>query len=247
MPSRPQLNPNSRRATLAWRTTMTAFLAIPLLLTATSCEGPAAIAYVFTGPSKVPAVHKLDRSKTTLIVVHDPDRHFSNPNAARLIATVAADVLERDAGMNRKRLIDQRDLVATRIQLGEARWKRISMGQLGRVLNAEQVIEATVQSVALGDPASTFRPRVALAVSVWDTNNQVIFPSENDDTQGQFIGTDPRKRTHPLVVQPGTDVPPVGGSRSVLTREQDLAQEAGLQLARLFHAWKPPDTGDRLK
>ncbi|MEM1213993.1 MAG: hypothetical protein AAGI68_17040 [Planctomycetota bacterium] len=222
-----------------------ALILLAVLFASTGCEGPAAVAYVITGPTKKPAVFDLDRSKTTLIVVHDPDRQFSNPNAPRLIAAVTADTLERDGGMEGK-FIDQRDVVAERINLGETNWKRIPMGQLGRRLGAQQVIEARIIAMGIGTASSGFKPLAELEVSVWDTNNVVIFPPEADE-RGQFIGTNPNQRTYSLKVRQWTRMPSMEGSPDILVIEQDLAQETGVELAKLFHAWKPSDSGDSFK
>ncbi|MEM6553552.1 MAG: hypothetical protein AAF750_15660 [Planctomycetota bacterium] len=245
MPTPPARHrPHCRRSTIAGRAAI-ALLAATLLFTATACEGPAAVAYVFTGPSRKPAVFNLDKSKTTLFVVRDPDRQFSDPNAPRLIAAVAADTLERDGGMDGK-FIDQRDLVAERINLGETNWKRIPMGQLGRRLGAQQVIEARVIAMGVGSANDGFRPLTELEVSVWNLDNEVIFPAEADE-RGQFIGTNPNQRTYSLKVRQWTRVPPINGSSNMLAIEQSLAQETGVELAKLFHAWYPPDSGDSFK
>ncbi|MEM6393338.1 MAG: hypothetical protein AAF797_11245 [Planctomycetota bacterium] len=179
------------------------------------------------------------------MVIRDPDRHFSDPNAARLIAAVTEDTLERDGGMA-DMFIDQRALVAERINLGETNWKRIPMGQLGRRLGAQQVIEGRVTAMGVGSAGSNFRPAAELEISVWNLDNEVIFPEEADE-RGQFIGTNPNQRTYALKVRQWTRVPPLAGSPNLLAIEQSLAQETGVELARLFHAWKPPDSGDSLK
>lgn len=203
------------------------------------CEGPALVAEAIRGPEKVPPAYVLPDAPT-LIMVDDPQHHLDNPGLARQIATTAIHYLRFHEALPESEFIEPREMAKLEAQLAD-QWPSTPIDEVGRRLDAQQVIHAKVQSVTLHVAESLYRPEAQLEIKVVsaETGERLWPPAPPL--------ADPDRPTpgHTINIQldyVSKESRYVGDSTpDDLARR--IADEAGLRVAQLFYEWRRPAPG----
>ncbi len=211
------------------------------LLATVGCEGPGAIARVVTGPDRVPAAYELPH-RPTVIVCDDRDGVTDRVTILSMVEAYTRQQLLTEAGFEEMLLINPQDVADLRSQLGE-RWDQAGLGAIGRRLDAEQVVYVSIEQWGLSDEGTLFRPTALMRIKVIDaTTGQRAFPARAGtfDNVGEAAGVPVR------VELPYLD-PRVDGTDDTQRMHRAMAAQAGVQVARLFHSWRRPDSGELLR
>jgi len=194
-------------------------LGLAMLMPVAGCNilGPI---YIFAvGPPEYDPEFSLAKDKTTVIFVDDPRSEI--PRRAIRIAMIQA--AEKD--ILRKSLV--KDLVsgqsALRVAQTDQSAGQMSVAEIGRAVESEVVIWATVDSFIRADIARNQEPRIVFRVRVVDaSDNKVLWPP------------DPTGRRLEVTLTPriGT-VANDSGART--TAELQLGKNAGLAIGQLFY------------
>ncbi|MCA9273253.1 MAG: hypothetical protein KDA31_09430 [Phycisphaerales bacterium] len=185
----------------------------------TGCNYLGPIIFFIEGPPKIEAEYKLPKERTAVVLVDDPRSQI--PRRAIRVAMIEA--AEQD--ILRKSLV--KDLVsgqsALRVAQSDQSAGQMSVAEIGRAVEAEIVIWATVDSFTRADVARSQEPAVAFRVRVVDaTNNEILWPG---DSSG-----------HPLVVTLTPRIGTVASDAGASTAsELKLAQNAGQAIGQLFY------------
>lgn len=198
-----------------------ACLATVLTLASAGCNiiGPAV--YFVHGPEKIDAEYKLDKKRSTVIFVDDPQSVMSR----RSLKTMTTDVAQ-------KTLLDKRVLnnvidgraIAT-VVAGEDPQDPLSLDEIGREIGAEVLIYVKITKFVLTRDGSSVTPLAEARVKVIDVTlgGANVWP-------GNFEG-------EPLRIEVKTKPGYVPGmSRSKRQQEEDmLADRLGIGIAQLFY------------
>ncbi|CAN0448460.1 unnamed protein product, partial [Ectocarpus fasciculatus] len=115
----------------------------------------------------------------------------------------------------------------------------MSIDRLGRELGAETEIYAKVANAKLNDQGSVFQPEARLMVRAVDARTgDRLWPEQAAGLKGDAT-------TWPISVG-GVHQTTSAGEISGTTRDRawrDLADDAGLELSRLFYEWQRPQPG----
>lgn len=189
------------------------------LLAAPGCNIVAPVYYLVHGPEKVKASYTLDKKAS--IVVFIDDRGNSVPRRA-LRVTIGEEA--------EKELLKQKvvaDMISTQSALAAAGTDKagqpMSTTEIGESVKAQFVIYATVDSFSLSPDGSTFAPTTKLRVKVVDVAKDTrLWPEE--------------PRGFPLVVRLNAKAQELPtGTSARYQAEDELAAQAGLELAQLFY------------
>lgn len=193
------------------------------------------------GGEKVPAEHKLD-DRRTLVMVEDPDRHLGRTSLAGLMAESIGRKLQESKTLSEEgRLIPQDALRELQQRLGED-YRQTPIVQIGRLVDAEQVIHVRVRGVDLARAPGVYEPRMRVEVKLLDAvASERLYPramqmQEQWDNQGRVLTAELSVRT-PETMDSGT--------RARIMRE--LAQHTGVRIAQLFFKHKKPEPGATLR
>lgn len=190
-------------------------------LGACNVVGPAFV--LIHGPEKVRRVCTLDASRRTVVFVSDLNGALPR-QALRLHIAQSA---ERTLLANRA----TRDMVAAESALAAVRDTAdspVPISDIGRAVGADVVVYATVDAFGLSPDGQTLAPFATLRVKVVDAVNQTrLWP---DSEFGHLLSV----RMPP----PRSEFPVSAAQRRIL--EDDLAEYAGLCLARLFFDHERP-------
>ena len=186
-----------------------------------SCNilGPAL--YFAAGPGKVDAQFTLDKSRPTAVFVDDR----SSRVPARDLRTRIGDAA--DAALSEKRVVDT--LLSSRLALGLAARDRIeqpmSITEIGKAIEAEVIIFATIDNFAITPDGQSYQPTVQMRVKVVDvTTGQRLWP-EHPNEWATVVSGGPLRTGMPTTTTDRRNV------------QRDMAERAGLQLARLFFSY----------
>ncbi|XAM00490.1 hypothetical protein OT109_03680 [Phycisphaeraceae bacterium D3-23] len=212
-------------------------LAVVLALPGCNLIGAAAV--ILPKPP-VPAQHELP-DKKTLIIVEDRAGLVRDTSVIRQVNASIRGALE-DEEVITAGFVPQTELTALQTELG-VDYQRTSLGEIARHLGAEQLIYAKVTGYQLEMGGGIFRPMMAFELKVIDMElGERSYPRTVDPETGIVEG-----RTFvPVITELQTRNRTAEGSaaRSIAARE--LADQAGIEIARLFHSWKRPEPGDLL-
>ena len=206
-----------------------------LCLSLAGCAGPGFAAYVMKGP-QVPALYELPAGKT-LVVVDDPDRSLSDPNLPAVIATNIGFHLEKNDALKGGSIIPQDGLTTYAARLGDD-YFTTAIDKVGRDLSADQVLHVQVRSASMRVTANYYRPTVTVEIKV--INNQDgsrLFPVPKSDNK------DPRSRPPGIIttVELPHQTADTGRRDTATLIARKLAEQAGLEIARLFFTHTKPD------
>jgi len=185
----------------------------------TGCNYLGPIIFFIEGPPKVEAEFKLPKERTAVVFIDDPRSEIPR----RAIRVAMTEATEQD--ILRKSLV--KDLVsgqsALRVAQADQSAGQMSVAEIGRSVESEIVIWATVDGFTRADVTRSQEPQVALRVRVVDaTNNEVLWPS--DSAGHRMVVT--------LTPRIGTVASDAGASTA---SEIKLANNAGKAIGQLFY------------
>ncbi|GAB5495302.1 MAG: hypothetical protein Phyf2KO_03820 [Phycisphaerales bacterium] len=177
------------------------------------------IYFFAVGPPEFDPEYKLEQEKTTVVFVDDPRSEI--PRRAIRMAMIQAaesDLLERG-------LVD--DLVsgqsALRVSQQDGTAGQMSVAEIGREVDCDIVIWATVDQFVRADMSRNQEPKVVYRVRVVDAeNNQILWPT---DPQGRKVEVTLNSRIGSVASDTGAST----------TAELQLGKNAGLALVQLFY------------
>jgi hypothetical protein len=226
----------------AWRAALTRTGSAALLLAGVSClasgcniAGPA---LWFVSDDRDPALYKLDPKRTAVVFIDD--------RSSVLPARILRDRISKGA---EKQILEQKlldvDLVSSdslqQVVAGERFSKPRSIAEVGKAVQADQVIYATVDSFTLSPDGSQHAPTATIRVKVIDSKRDVrVFPA--DESPGTGGGKD---AAYTLVVPEkvrATGLP--HSTAEIMKEQQELADEVGRRLGQLFykHSTRDPNS-----
>jgi hypothetical protein len=184
--------------------------------------GPALL--IAHGPEKTKRVHTLDPEKVTVMFIDDRQNRVPR-RAMRVAMTAEAERTLLSNKVVKDMVAGQSALVAA----GNDRSGRPApIAEIGRAVEAQTVIYATIDEFTLSPDGQTYAPTVRMRVMVVDVeSNTRVWPA---DPTG-----------HPVFVRPkvtSRDMPTSIAGR--FQAEEDLATLAGLYLANLFFDHERP-------
>lgn len=226
----------TRRFTRAAAITALAAIALGSL---GGCEGIAFLSAL--GGEKVKAAYPL-ADRPTLVLVEDPNQRLGNPALTSVIGANASHLLLSEEVLAKANRVPQKAIGELQVRLGTD-YGKTPIDQIGRLLEAEQVIHVVVQSVSLETAPGVYRPTAVVDVKLIDAaEGKRLYPGTS-----QFADPAVPAMGHPIKVETTVRTAGTGGRgvRAVLARE--LAEEVGQSVARLFFDHKRPEPGSALK
>jgi len=196
-------------------------VAAVLLLLIGGCNilGPAA--YFIHGPPKVPAEHKLDKKRSTVIFIDDPQSVMSRRSLKTMTTDVAQKTLLDKHVLDN--IIDGRAI--TTVVAGEDPQDPLSLDEIGREVGAEVLVYVKITNFTLTRDGSSLTPLAEAQVKVID-----VTEGGTNVWPGEFEGAALRVE---VKSKPGY-LP--GMSRSKRQQEEDmLAERFGVGVAQLFY------------
>ena len=185
----------------------------------------------------VKAKHKLVDQRT-LVVVDDRQDEFGAPGVTAMIAKQIQQALRENEVLVEARFVPQQELRDLARQL-DANYPQEPLAELGRKLNAKQVIHVDVRSVRLRKAPNVYRPRMTARVKVLDTQaGRRVFPAPDgpSPSDGPTPGYELKTQMSVRTIE--------SNNRGALT---ELRREAALHLgraaARLFYDHAKPTSG----
>jgi len=192
---------------------------LPLLGALPGCNIVAPAYYMIHGPEKTKKLYGLDKTKTTVIFIDDRANRVPR-RALRIVMGEQAEKTLLKEGVVKDMVTSQSALAAAGT---DHSGKPLSVAEVGEAVKAQVVIYATVDSFVISPDGSTFAPSMSMRVRVVDVAaDKRLWP---DDPNG-----------FPMVVRPrvqSKSVPSTTTARYQI--EDELAQQAGLELAQLFY------------
>lgn len=208
----------------------------------TGCQSAAIAVSAVQGAPTNPAVYPLPQVRTAA-VVDDPQQRLEDPSIARQIGTTTMFYLEHHEALLPAQVVAPRDVTRLQNMAGRA-WSRLPIDEIGRRLDAAQVIYIKVAAVRFRTDEQLYRPEITLEVKVIDalSGDRLWPPAPPLLEAGQ---TAPG---HRVAVQ--LDYETRAGRFADDATPGDLARrladEAGLAVARLFYDWKAEPVGSSL-
>lgn len=186
---------------------------------ASGCNVLGPIYFFAVGPPEFDREYKLEKDKTTVIFVDDPRSEIPR-RAIRLamIQSAESDLLDRG-------LVN--DLVsgqsALRVSQQDESAGQMSVAEIGRELDSDIVIWASVDQFIRADMSRNQEPKIVYRVRVVDAaNNEVLWPT---DPQGRKLEVTLNSRIGSVASDTGAST----------TAELQLGKNAGLAIVQLFY------------
>ncbi|MFI4861419.1 MAG: hypothetical protein ACIAXF_12145 [Phycisphaerales bacterium JB063] len=221
------------------RRVLTLLVLLAMVSALPGCNLIGAAAIIMPKPP-VPAQHELP-DKKTLIIVEDRASMVRDTSVVRQVTASIRGALEEEEVVTTG-FVPQTELTALQTELGED-YGRTSLGEIARRLGAEQLIYAKVIGYQLEMGGGVFRPMMAFEVKVIDMElGARSFPRTVDPETGIVEGQS--FVTVVTEMQARNRTAEGNAARAIAARE--LADQAGIEIARLFHSWKRPEPGDLL-
>ncbi len=201
-------------------------LPLSLLLLITGCE---AFSYVASAvaPEKRKAVFTL-ADVPTLVLVDDPGTKLGNPALPGAIAARIGFELKQAKALTE--VVDPQKLAAYRAKHGR-QFARLPVDQVGRDLQAQQVLHVWITAAAMSRPApALLQGRVEAQVKVIDVVGGRLFPAPSPgiaDAPGHGAAVGEERRT---------EEDDASADAALLAR--DLSEELGVEVAKLFYESK---------
>jgi hypothetical protein len=188
-------------------------------LTVAGCNIVAPVFYLVHGPEKTKKVYALDAKRPTVVFVDDRANRVPRRTSRVLVAeTAEADLLKQKVV---KDVISfQSALVAAGNEKGG---KPLPISEIGRSVNAEVVIYASVEDFYMSTDGQTYAPGARLRVKVVDCV-----------TEARLWPDDPRKGVIEVNLPVRQGVTPTSTAERFAV-EEDLARQCGQTIARLFY------------
>jgi hypothetical protein len=181
------------------------------------------------GPEKAKKLHGLDAEKTTVVFVDD--RQSRVPR--RVLRVTMAEEAEKT--LLQKRVV--KDMISAQSALQAAgsdkHGKPIPISEIGRAVQAEVVIYATVDRFTLSSDGQTFAPEAEVRVKVMSVHDEKRLWPEDPAGHALLVRAIPQARDMPANVS------------ARYQAEDELARRVGLEIAWLFFDHDKP-TGPRV-
>ena len=197
------------------------------LAVAASCNILGPVGYFVAGPEKTPAMHKLADDKSAVIFVDDIDSKLPNRMMRQRIGKAAERALLDNKCVREAEIISSDAALAA--AGGERFGKQLGIAEIGEKVGAKVVIYARVEYFTLSPNGAEFAPSSRMRIKVVDVETRKrLFPApESSDPGAQWHTV-----TYDLPTRQGTMPSQLG---EVQRAEQDLADQTGLALARVFY------------
>lgn len=174
------------------------------------------------GPEKVEAQHEIDPERPTVVFVDDRGNRLPRRALRQTIGEAAQQALLTEGAV--KDMIDTRGAMAASSQ--DRAGQAMSIVDIGKAVNAEVVIYATVDAFTMSSDGQSYSPAAVLRVKVIDVvEDKRVWPAE--------------KEGYPLTLTfpPRTsDVPTSAAELRVA--EEEIGRLVGLGLAQLFYKYE---------
>ena len=194
----------------------------------------------FNGGPTTPAVYVLP-DRITAVLVDDPDRTLTDPRVPRTIGAVAIHNMRFHDAPKTATLVAADQVARLEARLGDD-WHTTAIDDIGRRLNAEQVVYARLTPIALDAQRGELDgiPSLRLDVKVIDaaTGARVWPPDTVGSPDGYAVVT------RPTIAQRRDRL---SGKETARQTLDHLTEEAGLALGQLFYDWAPPPPGSTLE
>jgi hypothetical protein len=203
---------------------LTCSLGVLAVAAACNIVGPAV--YLIHGPEKTPAAYKLPDEKPAVIFIDDVDSRLPNRLSRQRIAKTAERALLDEECVKDSTIISSDAALAA--ASGERFGKQLGIAEIGEKVGAKTVIYARIENFSISPDGAQFAPMVRMRVKVVDVESRKrLFPApESTDPVAQWF-------TVKYDMPTGQGAMPSQMS-DVMKAEQDLADAAGLALARVF-------------
>jgi len=197
------------------------------LAVAASCNILGPVGYLVAGPEKTPALHKLADDKSAVIFIDDVDSKLPNRMMRQRIGKTAERALLDNKCVREAEIISSDAALAA--AGGERFGKQLGIAEIGEKVGAKVVIYARVEYFTLSPNGAEFAPSSRMRIKVVDVETRKrLFPApESSDPAAQWHTV-----TYDLPTRQGSTPSQLG---EVQRAEQDLADQTGLALARVFY------------
>lgn len=188
------------------------------------CNIVAPALYLAHGPEKTPKLYTLDKKKPTVVFIDDR----ANTIPRRALRITMAEEFEKTV-MRQDVVSDVISSQSAMVAASQDRQgKPIPITEIGQAVKADVVVYATVDRFTLTPDGQTFSPHCVLRVKVIDVaNDKRLWPA---DPHG-----------HPVQVRPNVKTGELPNNTSARYQAEDeLARQAGLEIARLFFTHEKP-------
>ena len=166
------------------------------------------------------------------MLVDDPNRELRNPTLSNQIAHEIGFYLEQSEAVTQ--IVPQSRVVSLRESLGRD-FDATPVDEIGKRLDAEQVIHVEIESVTLRPDLVLYHPKASVKVKLIDAvKSKRLFPADT-------TGRDPGFTLHPEL-RPKIKERVSQNSSAVIS--QMLARRIARDVARLFHDYQPHLVGD---
>ncbi|MEM7625652.1 MAG: hypothetical protein AAF333_08490 [Planctomycetota bacterium] len=217
---------------------------VGILCIAGGCQGAASLLSVISGPDVVPARYVLP-DEDTAVLVDDPQNHLDNPSLSRQIGTTAVYHLRlTEEALPEAEFIEPREVARLERRLARD-WATTPIDEIGRQLGADQVIYAKVVSASGQIEGNLVRPTATVEVKVvrsedgarlWPASRGLVDPAAPPGPGYRFT----------VEMKYQTREGSIGHRDTPHDLQRQLADELGLELARIFYPWKRPEPGESL-
>jgi len=191
-----------------------------------SCNILGPVGVLVLGPEKTAAMYKLPDSKSAVVFIDDVDSRLPSRLTRQRIAKTAERALLDNKCVRDAEIISSDAAMAA--ASGERFGKQIGIAEIGDKVGAKTVVYARVEYFTISANGAEFAPSSVMRVKVVDVaTKKRLFPSPESN--------DPGAEWHVLKYDLPTrqgGVPT--GLAEVQKAEQDLADQTGMALARLF-------------
>lgn len=211
-----------------------ALAAVAIVLAAGGCNIVAPIALLVHGPEKSPALYTLDPARPTVVFVDDRSSVLPSRAIRQRIAQAAEGVL-LDGGVLKADLISSDALLP--IVTADRFTRPKSIAEMGRAVNADVVVYATVDTFTLSPNGSEYAPSASLRVKVIDAKNDVRMWPDKESSQDWH-------RVEVNIPTKASFVPK--NSSEVMIAQQDLADRLGRALGNVFVKHETREANERI-
>ncbi len=190
------------------------------------CNIAGPVIAVVAGPEGYQARYTLPKQRPTVVFVDDRANRVPTRSARELIGQTAERTLLGKGAV--------KDMIESRLALATLRGERfnepMTIAQVGKAVQAEVVVYATVDAWSITPDGQTFAPQADLRVKVVDaTTNQVLWPSEGSSGGDLSVRVPSQAKAAPT------------SSAGVTEAHLDLARWVGLRLAQMFYDHAPDE------
>lgn len=193
-------------------------------LAAAGCNIVAPAFYLIHGPEKVKRLYTLDKERTAVVFIDDRANRIPRRATRLAMAEQAQDDLLKARAVKDMVSAQSAMLAAGRDTQGQP----ISVTEIGRAVQAQVVIYATVDEFSLTPDGQTFAPIARLRVKVIDAENDKRLWPEKPEGHTLTIRASPKTQELPT------------STAARFAAEDDLARRAGQELAWIFVTHERP-------